>query len=173
MRRLCIIAAAIVVAAIGTTGVAQAATAQAATAQASPCSGYSCHGHDPVAWGCDKYQLTSTETDGALATVVNWYSTGCNANWAQAWLSPAAIAAGDKMTADIEAIDTQGNEEIMCYPGPGDTGNLMELCYDGGYYSGSAPAYTDMVDGTNLTYAAVYVWDSSGNNLLAEYKANQ
>lgn len=171
MRRLSIIAAAIVVAAIGTTGVAQAATAEGATPRAVPCTGYSCHGYDPHAWGCDKYRTTSTETRGALATIVNRYSAGCNANWAQARLSPAAIAAGDKMTTDIEAVDTRGNWEVMCYPGASDTGGLTELCT--GDYSGSAPGYTAMVDGTNLTFAAVYVWDPSGNNLLAEYKAKQ
>jgi hypothetical protein len=52
-----------------------------------------------------------------------------------------------------------GEFEFMCYPGPSNTGRLLETCT--GHYPGVLPAYTDMVDGTNLTWANAYVYHGS------------
>ncbi len=52
----------------------------------------------------------------------------------------------------------------MCYPGPDNTGQLVEGC-SGAAYGGSSTAWTDMTDGTNITYSDIYVYDRYGNFL--------
>src|SRR5450756_1064961 len=64
--------------------------AVAAPASAAPCNGFTCAGHDPATTGCNQYPSTFKQTSGPLLTITNWYSEGCNANWAQASLSPGA-----------------------------------------------------------------------------------
>ena len=162
-------AAVLVMFGIATLGI----TAMGATpAQASTsCYGYSCHGHDPVTYGCSTtnssppaYVVDSSGT--TLATVWDDWSYGCKANWANAVLSPAAINAGDVLFVEIKTKDSQNQNEWMCYPGlENDSGKLTEGCAYGAYpgepgigYGGSAGAYTDMVDGTNKTYADVTVY---------------
>src|SRR5450756_728184 len=86
-------------------------------------------------------------------------------------LSPAAYAAGDKITMIIRTTDSHKNLEDMCYPGPSNTGQLYE-CGSSAFYRGTAPAYTDMVDGTNETFAVVDVY-SSGSRFLGSYEADQ
>jgi hypothetical protein len=142
----------------------------ASPAAAATCSGISCAGHDPVNAGC---AVSSTKTTvGGLATVWNRYSSGCNANWARAQLTTAAFNAGDSLIIIVTTTDSLSQSESMCYPGPSDTGALHEYCYLNQYYSGSGAAYTDMVDGTHVTQAFAYVYDS-GFNLLASYEADQ
>ena len=167
-RAYLVIAAVAMIAGLGAVGLARAPLASAA-----PCWGVSCHGYDPATTGCNQYYSTQNTNPEALATVVNWYSTGCNANWAQAWLSPSALAAGDKMLVSIETLDSQNPQQIEyeCYPGPSNTGQ-NEHCNANALYGGSEAAYTDMVDGTNMTGATVFVYDSAGH-FLAHYGAGQ
>ncbi len=157
----------------GAAGLSLAALSLAAAtpASAAPCSGFTCAGHDPATTGCDQYPSTYKQSGGSLATITNWYSEGCNANWAQASLTPAAYAAGDKLTMIIRTTDSKKNLEDMCYPGPGNTGQLYE-CGSSAFYRGTAPAYTDMVDGTNKAYAVVDVYDST-SHFLGSYEADQ
>jgi hypothetical protein len=171
MRRVYPISATVVLLAAG---FGLAGATRATPAMAASCYGFSCHGYDPASTGCNKYYSTYKETDGALASVVNWYSTGCNANWAQGWLSASAYAAGDSMIVYATTTDSHNPplSEYMCYPGPGNTGKLDEFC--NGVYRGTSasPAYTDMVDGTNMTQAIVIVYDHAGN-YITQYEADQ
>jgi hypothetical protein len=170
-RAYLVIAAVAMIAGLGAVGLARAPLASAA-----PCSGASCQGLDPATTGCNQYDSSQVTTPDPhpLATLVNWYSTGCNANWAQAWLSPAALAAGDVMAVVISTTDSQNPPQLEyeCYPGTGSNTGKNEGCDAGVRYGGSAGAYTDMVDGTNTTYAGVSVYDSA-LNFLAYYPANQ
>lgn len=139
---------------------------------ASGCYGYSCHGYDLYHFGCTYTSTTAANAfsgNTKLATVYNRYSAGCNSNWAEAILTPAAISAGDKMAISIETEDSKGTSEWMQYPGPSNTGSLTESWYSNQFYGGSASAYTDMVDGTNLTWASVSVYDRNGVSIASNY----
>src|SRR4029077_5387110 len=102
-------------------------------------------------------------------TLWNRYSSGCKANWARAQLTIAGIKAQDTFWIDVYTTDSQGHKEFMCYPGPDNTGLLTEIqdC-DVPTYGGSEILYTDMVDGTKLTTADIWVLDSNGNPLIHE-----
>jgi hypothetical protein len=148
----------------------------AAPASAAPgCYGYSCHGYDLYHFGCSYTSTTAANAfsgNTKLATVYNRYSAGCNSNWAEAILTPAAINAGDKMAISVSTDrDSMGTSEEMDAPGPSNTGALMEGWYANVFYSGSASAYSDMVDGTNLTWASVAVYDRNGNPIASNYIA--
>jgi hypothetical protein len=145
----------------------------ATQAQAVGCYAASCSGWDPVAKGCS---ATSTTTgSGTWGTVSNRYSAGCRANWVRGQLSAAAVNAGYKMWLSIETTDSSGSDVFMCWPtgGISNHGYTWEPCYGAGPVGGSAAIYSDMVDGTNITYADMLVFDSSGTNVIAEYRANQ
>jgi hypothetical protein len=58
----------------------------------------------------------------------------------------------------------------LCYPGPGNTGDLTEYCT--GTYGGGSVAYSDMVDGTNLATAYAYVYNAVGR-LIATLSISQ
>jgi hypothetical protein len=144
-------------------GVTQPASA------AAGCYAANCAGHDPTTHGCSVSSTTST--NGALATVWNRYSIGCDANWARGQLSTSALNARDTMQVMIFTVDRNHNSEGMCWPSPdNDQGYDDEFC--NGYYGGSSIAYTDMVDGTNATQAYVMVFNSGGD-VIAEYEADQ
>lgn len=137
-------------------------TVSATSASAASCSGYSCHGLDPSG-RCTDTASAWTDVNSNLENVAilyNKYSKPCNSNWAWAQLSP--WAANDfSMVVVITTLDSHGNLESMCYPGPGNTGHLNEYCYNYNY-EGTLPAYTDMVDGTHVTQAYCYVYDHGG-----------
>ena len=138
------------------------------------CSGYSCHGLDPTAQACG---VTSTAgpvyavTNGVTyATLWNRYSFGCNANWARAQLSAASVSAGYRLYAYVYTSDSRGSFEYMCWPGiPNNACALSESCagFPNAGYGGSSVVYTDMVDGTNVTYANVIVLDTAGHTVAA------
>jgi len=137
--------------------------ATSGTAHAS-CNGYGCHGLDPEGQGCSASSTGTSQVivnNVTLATLWNRYSGGCNSNWARGQLTSTAINAGDYIYMTISTTDSRGTFEGMCYPGPSNTGDLVEGCYDS-YYNGSAVAWTDMVDGTNLTSANLYVVKANG-----------
>jgi hypothetical protein len=152
-------------------------TATVPTSSASAaggCSDIGCAGHDPISYGC---AVTSTTSQtGTWATVWNRYSYGCKANWARAQLTAAAVNAGYTMWVEIDAPNTAEGEEHMCwpnYPSQDNQGDPYEFCNPAlGPYGGSSVVYTDMVDGTNITYALVTVFDTYWT-VIAEYHANQ
>lgn len=145
-------------------------TAHVASVNPTPavsCYGYSCHGHDPYRYGCSKSSDTTAPANyqgTQVATLWNWYSVQCNANWSEGALTTAGLNAGDSIIIDISTTDSHGYWEYMCYPGPDDTGALLEYC-SGAHYGGAATAWTDMVDGTNKTVSDLYVYDRNGNQI--------
>lgn len=78
-------------------------------ASAATCSGYGCRGLDPSTTQCNQYYNTMSWSG---ATLTNWYSTSCNGNWAQGYLSAADVAAGYSFTIDISTSDDQGYEDV-------------------------------------------------------------
>jgi hypothetical protein len=141
---------------------ASAATVtQAHVTPSASCYGYWCHGHDPIVYNCSVSSTRST-SDG-LMTLWNRYSANCNANWGRAQLSASARNAGYTLQVGIFTVDSHGQGEWMCYPGPSDTGSLAEYC--NGSYGGSLVLYSDMVDGTNLASAEAFVFNSSGQEI--------
>lgn len=160
MKHVKHIGVAVLVAALtGFVGVVTAVPANAAPALS--CSGFSCHGHDPVLYGCSVLS-TKTVSDG-LMTLQNRFSGNCDANWARAELSAVALGAHDSLEVAITTKDSHGQTETMCFPGPSNTGNLVENC--NGSFRGSGFAFTDMVDGTNLTTAEAIVLNSGGQQI--------
>jgi hypothetical protein len=147
------------------------------TASAASCSGYSCHGLDPAGRCTDTSdniviaKVNDPLDPRALAVLHNKYAKGCNSNWAWAVLTSEGYADGDSFVVLITTTDSRGNLESMCYPGPDSTGALNEYCYES-TYRGTAGAYTDMVDGTNVTQAYVYVYASDGS-LVASAESDQ
>jgi hypothetical protein len=155
-----------------TLGLTATAAGAAVTTRAQPaithtCHGYACHGHDPVKYHCSVW--TTTSTSDHLVTLWNRYSLNCNTNWARAKLSTVALLLGDSMQVLISTTDSKGKFEAMCYPGPSDTGHQEEDCTR--TYRGSLPAYTDMVDGTDLTWATVLVYH--GNSVVDDISVKQ
>jgi hypothetical protein len=149
----------------------------ASPAAATGCSSAACAGHDPVAEGCTTAGWFSTTSANLVvngttyATVQNVYSHGCNVNWARAILTPAALSSSLRMFVFIYTTDRNGNSEGVCYPGPSNTGKLSEDCtYP--QYAGGQWAFTDMVDGTNLTHAVVFV-TYPGNSFFGSAQADQ
>jgi hypothetical protein len=146
-------------------------TVSAGSASAANCSGYSCHGLDPSGRCTDTASKWRYATIGGVldpepvAILYNKYSKSCNSNWAWAALTPEGRYAGLSMVLFITTSDSRGNLESMCYPGPSNTGNLNEYCYNYNY-TGTLPFYTDMVDGTHVTQAYLYIYDASTGALL-------
>jgi hypothetical protein len=152
-RTITALTAAIIVSAIPTVGPAAAAPAGVL----ATCFGYSCHGLDPIAYNCS---VSSTKSDSdSLVTLWNRYSATCKANWGRAQLSPAAANGGYVMQILAETIDSHGQLESQCEPGPSNTGSLGETC--AGFVGGSSVYYTDMVDGTNVVQVTIKVFNSN------------
>jgi hypothetical protein len=148
--------------------------APTAPASASPtCKGLSCHGHDPNVYGCVvSSQKSAYYYHGPvlMATLTNKYSIKCNANWSQAQLSPYAASLGWNFQVVAWTTDSANGDEWMCWDGPNspnNTGSPQENCPTG--YGPpfpdnmSAPAWTDMVDGTHVTYSGMNIYDYYGN----------
>lgn len=137
----------------------------AGSASAATCYGTSCHGLDPSITQCDQYYSTPNTTSFDGATLTNWYSTGCNANWALGYLSAADQNSGYSFQLYIYTTDSTGAYEFMCYPSTDSNSGFYNEPCDDGYYNGSVNAYTDMVDGTNVTYAQLDLYDGNGDYL--------
>lgn len=138
--------------------VGAAVLVSAGSASAATCSGFTCHGHNPVTYGCPVSSTVTVPVDYngvQIATLWNRYSYDCNANWGRAQLTAAGLKDRFSFEVSITTTDSHGDQELMCYPGPNNTGQLVEACPRGQTYSGSLAAYTDMVDGTNTTRAQV------------------
>jgi len=137
----------------------------AAPAAAAGCWGAACAGHDPVLYGCS-VSSTTTQTGSIsgvqVVTVWNRYAANCNANWARAQLTTAAINAG--YTMKVFADTTVAPLQSMCFPGPSNTGQSTEACT--GSYGGGSIVYTDMVDGTHWVIASASIFSATGVPLL-------
>ena len=144
-----------------TTATASAAVAapQAHSAVVSKtCWDTSCIGHDPQVYGCSASSTTTVQN--AYAILWNRYSGNCDTNWGRAQLK--ALALNDHFSMDV-AIQTADKKEFMCVPGPSDTGQMNEYC--NGSYGGPNISWTDMVDGSQLTTAFVYIYNALGRQL--------
>jgi hypothetical protein len=155
----------------------------ASPANASSCSAHGCAGKDPGVEGCNTNMTIVNfnvypphQTSPLLATGRNVYSIPCKANWAEAvGLTQYSIdhGYGVEVTA-LTLNDSLGHEEWMCFPGS-DTINGSSCGWAGsGGYKGATgwPAFTDMVDGTNLTTAEIFLVDSQ-NNIVGFGSADQ
>ena len=160
-----IVASALVTSLLGVAGIAMSAV----TADAAGCYGFSCAGHDPIVEGCS-VSSTKGQSD-SLAIVQNRFAWNCNSNWARGALTQQGLSNGDSIIIFITTTDSKGHSEFQCYPGPNNTGQLIEAC-SGATYRSTTFAFTDMVDGTNVTHAFVYVYDSAGN-LIDQLEVDQ
>ena len=158
-----------------------ALTVSATPAYAVTCYGYSCHGHDPVIYGCSAtssdgpYYAVDPADDAPVAWIQNRYSYGCNANWSRGQLTSVGIARGYKIYVDVSTTDSNNQTEWNWYPGPSNTGALQEwrTNWPTGGYGGSLIIFTDMVDGTHITYSTVWVHNSTGSILVNWAPAQQ
>lgn len=106
---------------------------------AAGCYSTSCYDKDPYKEGCSwssRKLAYLTDVDGTLAEVWNYYSYACDANWTQGQLA----SAGGNMQITIY---TSG-ESTLCYP---------DDCRS--YYNGNYVAWSNMVNGTNVTTSCV------------------
>lgn len=149
------------------------ADAPSASASTPGCDGISCAGKDPGTMHCNtsmtfvEFSIYSLDKTHLLGTGQNVYSIPCRANWAEA-LSLTTYSVSHGYGVYVTAFtskDTRGQQEWMCFPGQDViNGNNCNFTVIGGYTGSTGwPAYTDMVDGTNLAYAEVFVVDSQGN----------
>lgn len=149
----------IAVAAVLMLGIATPAPAHAAV---GGCFASGCTGLDPYNLNCGgrggDAQTNFVSTKGDF--LFNDYSPSCQANWAEGTLSQEQVSAGYSMYVYISTTDSNGQSESMCSPTPGG-GGLHEYCTDTPYKG--IDAWTDMVDGTNTTYAGMTVYDANGN----------
>jgi len=138
-------------------------------AQAAGCTGFSCAGHDPNVEACSV--ASTTTSSSSLAVVQNRFSQNCRSNWVRGELTQQGFNNGDSIIIFIQTTDSRGNFESQCYPGPNNTGHLIENC-SGATYRSTSFAFSDMVDGTNVTAAILDVFDSSGN-LIQQLETDQ
>jgi hypothetical protein len=134
------------------------------------CFATSCYNLDPYAEGCGTAttyndisyvsayigngvpQISRNSIPAVEPTIVayltNYYSPWCDANWAVVSLSPTGSNASIITDLQITTTDANKHKEEVCYPVQC---NPMSF-YTGGVY----PSWTNMVDGTNTTYAYLY-----------------
>jgi hypothetical protein len=130
-----------------------------APAHAAGCHDAGCAGLDPYQQGCVNTDISNKVVGGTYGSLTDIYSPDpdCRANWAQGTL----YYTGYSMYVYIYTTDSNGNREDMCQPGPSNTGQLISYCYNSPYNGGVA--WTDMVDGTNITHAGMSIYGPSGN----------
>ncbi len=104
--------------------------------------------NDPYDSGCANtgYPANSGSLSVAGYTVYaqNWYSTGCNTNWALIWWT-----GGSAVQTRVEIYNSN---ECQSYP----TGCLCagtNCLYSGGL----SPSWTDMIDGTQTAYVSLVI----------------
>lgn len=110
------------------------------TRPAAGCYSTSCYNKDPYQEGCSwssRKTVYLADVDGNIAQVWNYYSQICDANWTQGQIIPPS---GGNMQITIY---TSG-ESTLCYP---------DDCRS--YYNGNPVAWTNMVNGTNVTTSCV------------------
>ncbi len=148
----------------------ESAAQSASSEQKSPfgCNGIGCDDQDPGVMGCNKsrmlfapFQVADAAGD-ILATGQNVYSVGCNANWTEGTLT----ALGRNIIVQISTTDSQGRASINCFPhNPGGVPGYN--CTLAGYNGETGwPAFSNMVDGTNLTKSVLQVTGPDGRQYL-------
>jgi hypothetical protein len=152
------------------------------TALAAGCSASRCTELDPYTEKCPvTYSVTHTYASGAaVATLTNYYSSTCVANWLVASENSAAMAKGWALRLDISSYIDAANDtglQEACTPGivgggGGDDGSQFEDC-NGSTYNGSTgwPMWTDMVDGANTSYGTMDIYQ--GTSYVGSVHANQ
>jgi hypothetical protein len=149
---LCVQATGLSASAYSGTAIKQA-TARPLAAPPPPCYGSTCFKLDPFAKGCGtatwynslphtNAPLRQNFSSGTIiGYIYNYYSSWCNANWAE-----AVMYNSTGVTISIESNFGEPNEEFQCYPGDN---------YCPGFYYGQTgyPDWTNMVDGTTLASA--------------------
>jgi hypothetical protein len=143
----------------------------AGTALAANCRENGCTTQDPYTEQCSATSSVTNGTqaeDGAVATVTNYYSYACDANWLVASENSTAVADGWSLRLNIysylyESASQNLGKQQACYPGKtgkssGGDGSLVETC-DGSTYNGSTgwPTWTDMVDGQYYTWGQMFI----------------
>ena len=88
--------------------------------------------------------------DGYLGVIYNYYSSFCNANWAEVTMYQDP---GRAVLIDIDTTDANGHYEKQCEP---------TNCTSG-YTGTSYPAWTNMIDGTKVTTACAHVSNGDGS----------
>ena len=128
------------------------------------CYGVSCDNQDPVAMGCNKSRMTFAPfsvldaSGNVLATGQNVYSVGCNANWTEGTLT----GPGRNIVILISSTDSQGKGVGNCFPH-----DTAGICIQAGYNGATGwPAFSDMVDGTNVTKSVIQVTGPDGQQYL-------
>ena len=108
---------------------------------AAGCYSTSCYNKDPYQEGCSvssiKGPVYLSDVDGNIAKVWNYYSYVCDANWTQGQIvTPSG--------ANLQITISTSGEFTLCYP---------DDCRS--YYNGNYVAWTNMVNGTNVTTSCV------------------
>jgi hypothetical protein len=105
---------------------------------------------DPYDSGCANTGYVANSGTLSVAGYVvyaeNWYSTGCNTNWAEIWWNGgSAVQTG---------VAIYGSSGTRCYP----TSCGFYTGASGGYYTGGlSPSWTDMINGTEVTYVLLCI----------------
>jgi hypothetical protein len=99
-------------------------------------------------------------TGQTVATITNWWSDSCHTNWAAASLTSYGLSQRYRFFVSIHGVDGHGVDHLYCYPSElDDSGQQYEGCKGQYAYGGPYLAWTDMVEGTNITDARVTVMD--------------
>jgi hypothetical protein len=151
---------------LATIGCGGPATAPVSTAQQSLCTsnccyGASCDNLDPFEHHCNITSLQAIDIpcngtcSGSAATLVNYYSAGCNANWTYLY---GGNPAGRPFLIDIDTTYERATGVKVhvhyCYP---------EDCSS--YYTGTAyPLWTNMVNGDEVTTSCAHTDNGGGSS---------
>ena len=137
------------------------------------CTASGCYNLDPYAEGCGTataYNHISIKSDpiyqdyGGVGGgsnylwgyVYNYYSSWCIANW-----NLVSLSVNTSVQLIITTTDSKGHSEEVCFPN-NSCGTYEE------YSSGVFPAWTNMVDGTNVTSACAWVSANGGGQECAD-----
>lgn len=153
------------------TPLAAVTVASATPANAAGCYSTGCHGYDPNVKSCtvsSQKSLNFYSGRTVMATLTNKFSIACDSNWAQAQLTQYAVNLGWNFRVYIDTTDSNGQGEAMCYDGLGsysNTGWLVENCFHNPAFQDNwtNATWTDMVDGTHITYSYLELYDAHGN----------
>ena len=137
------------------------------------CESYNCFGQDPVTMGCSatnsQYYAIHDSSNRLLAHGYNYYSVDCNANWGT--MTPDS---GTNLTMSISTTDSQNNYELDCEPGnesykvSANQSVLPQCLWKGGYYTGTATFWGNLVDGTHGSILTVSAKSPDGRYYSAQ-----
>ena len=131
----------------------------------APCWKTTCYGKDPYSLGCansihEVSQVVKNSSGVSIAKVWNDFSYTCDANWTQGQRLSNNYAG---IWISIQAIDSNNppKNETQCYP------ETLDCVDPGPYYTGTAIAWTNMVDGTNTAGACVVLPIPNSQNTIS------